>query len=381
MAAKYIIDLSPEERDAALVVINSGKEGVRRRTRARILIAAAAGLACEQIAASMSTSTSTVYRVRKRFVEGGLVHALSEKSRQGGLRKLSAKDEATLVAIACSKAPTGRSKWTLQLLADRLVALTDHDSVSTETVRRRLKELKLKPWQKRMWCLTRITPAFIARMESILDLYAEPPDPARPLVCFDETLKQLVAHVEEPVPGRPGKPQKVDHHYKRNGTRHLAVAFCAHRSWRKVWVLKHRGYVAFAHLMRELVDVHFADAEVVRVVLDNLNVHSEAALYHAFPPEEARRILRRLEFHFTPKKASWLNMVEIEIGVLSGQCLDRRIASPEELATEVAAWEAARNEEGATIRWLFDVEAARKKLKRHYPEVPERSDAPTILAA
>lgn len=147
MAAKYIIDLSPEERDAALVVINSGKEGVRRRTRARILIAAAAGLACEQIAASMSTSTSTVYRVRKRFVEGGLVHALSEKSRQGGLRKLSAKDEATLVAIACSKAPTGRSKWTLQLLADRLVALTDHDSVSTETVRRRLKELKLKPWQ------------------------------------------------------------------------------------------------------------------------------------------------------------------------------------------------------------------------------------------
>lgn len=381
MNEKYIIDLSDDEREAAVAVINSTKEGVRRRTRARILIASAAGLSPREIEAALSTSTSTIYRTRKRFVNGGLEHSLAEKPRLGGMRKLSAKDEATLVAIACSEAPAGRNEWTLQLLADHLVALTDLESVSTETVRRRLKELNLKPWQKRMWCLSKVTPAFIARMEAILDLYAEAPDPTRPVVCFDETLKQLVAHLEQPIPAEPGKPQKVDHHYKRNGTRHLAVAFCAHRCWRKVWVLEHRGYVAFANLMRELVDVHFPEAEVVRVVLDNLNVHCEAALYHAFPPEEARRVLRRLELHFTPKKASWLNMVEIEIGVLARQCLDRRIASPTELAGEVAAWEAARNSAGATIKWMFDVEAARKKFKRHYPDVPERSETPTLQTA
>ena len=154
-------------------------------------------------------------------------------------------------------------------------------------------------------------------MESNLDLYAEPSDPKRPLVSFDETLKQLVAHVVEPIPAEPGKPEKVDHHYKRNGTRSLAVALCPQQASRKVWVLDHRGYKAFAHMTRELVDVHFPDADVVLVVLDSLNVHCEAALYHTFPAEEARRVLRRLELHFTPKKASWLNMVEIEIGVLS----------------------------------------------------------------
>lgn len=378
MNEKQIIDLTEDEREAAVSVITSTKQGARRRTRACILIASAAGVGPAEVAAALSTSISTVFRTRKRFVEGGLDHALSEKYRPGGARKLSAKDEATLVAIACSKAPTGRNEWTLQLLADHLVALTDLESVSTEIVRRRLKELDLKPWQKRMWCLSKVTPAFIARMEAILDLYAEAPDPARPVVCFDETLKQLVAHVEQPIPAEPGKPQKVDHHYKRNGTRHLAMAFCAHRCWRKVWVLEHRGYRAFAHLMRELVDVHFPEADVVRVVLDNLNVHCEAALYHAFPPEEARRVLRRLELHFTPKKASWLNMVEIEIGVLARQCLDRRIASPTELADEVAAWEAVRNSAGATIKWMFDVEAARDKFERHYPDVSEQSVPPTL---
>ncbi len=283
--------------------------------------------------------------------------------------------------MACSSPPEGQARWTLQLLADRLVALTDLNEVSTETIRRRLKEKALKPWQKKMWCLASITPVFIARMEAILDLYSEPADPKRPLVSFDETLKQLVAHVVDPISAEPGKPEKVDHHYKRNGTRSLAVAICPHQAWRKVWVLEHRGYDAFARIMRELVDVHFPEADVVRVVLDNLNIHCEAALYHAFPPEEARRVLRKLELHFTPKKASWLNMVEIEIGVLSRQCLDRRIATPAELAREVAAWESARNTAGSTINWLFDVEAARKKFKRHYPEVSERSKSPTLQAA
>jgi len=381
MTARYIVDLTDSEREQLVALTSSGSAKARRIRRGRILLLADAGVPSNQIEVATGASSSTVYRVRRRFVEGGLEHAINEGRRPGGTRKLSPTDEATLVAVACSKPPEGRARWTLRLLGDRLVALSDHDSVSIETIRRRLREADLKPWQKRMWCIAALTPGYIAQMEAVLALYAAPPDPKRPLVCFDETLKQLVDHVVAPVPAEPGKPAKIDHHYKRNGTAHLAVALAPHLAWRKVWVLEHRKYGAFAHLMRELVDVHFPDADVVQVVMDNLNVHCAGALYRTFPPEEARRILDRLEFHFTPKKASWLNMVEIEIGVLVRQCLDRRIADRGRLAREVAAWERARNDIGATIRWMFNIQMAREKFARHYPDVAANPDSPIVHAA
>jgi transposase len=381
MEGTYVVDLSSDEREQLLSMTRKGVVGARKLMRAQTLLMADAGRTNVDIARSLSSSESTVYRTRRRFVECGLEHALSDAQRPGGSRKLGAKDEAILVAVACSKPPAGRTRWTLQLLADRLVALTDHEGVSAETVRRRLHELDLKPWQKRMWCIADVTPDFIAQMEAILDLYAEPRDRKRPLVCFDETLRQLVGQTREPLPARPGQTERYDHHYRRNGIAHLAMFFAPQEKWREVRVLNERTYITFAHLMRELVDDHFPDAEVVRVVMDNLNVHTPGALYEAFPPEEARRILRRLEFHYTPVHASWLNMVEIELGILSEQCLDRRIRDKEVLAHETACWVAERNAERATIRWLFNVDDARKKLRRHYPDTSTAEAATPIFSA
>jgi len=337
--------------------------------RAQILLMADSGATDGEVAHALVVGTSTVYRTRRRFVEGGLDFALRDRTHPGGTRKLSPQDEAILVAVACSEPPTGRARWTLQLIADRLVALTDHDSVSIETIRRRLREKELKPWQKATWCIPKVDADFVANMEDVLDLYAEPPDADFPVVCFDETMTQLVQDVRDPLPMRPGSVAKVDYEYRRNGIAHLLVSFDRHRGWRHVEVTRTRTCVDFAHAMRDLVDVHYPDARRIRVVLDNLNVHRTASLYKAFPAAEARRIARRLEFHFTPKHASWLNMVEIEIGILARQCLDRRIGDIDDLRTQVAAWNLTRNEQRASIRWLFDVDAARSKLGRAYPSL------------
>ncbi len=204
-------------------------------------------------------------------------------------------------------------------------------------------------------------------MEDVLDLYAEPYDPARPLVGFDETSKQLVAESRLPLPMEPGKPERVDYEYERNGTANLFLLCQPLGGWRHVEVTDRRTKHDFAEQMRALVDRHFPDAAVIRVVLDNLNTHTPAALYEAFEPAEARRILKKLELHYTPVHGSWLNMAELEFSMLSRQCLGRRIPDRDTLATEVAAWEAARNEQRATIRWQFTVDHARVKLQRLYP--------------
>src|SRR5450830_742042 len=296
-----------------------------------------------------------------------LGEALSEEPRPGADRKLSGKEEALLVATACSSPPEGRARWTLELLANELVRLTEHDSISRETVRRRLAENDLKPWRKNMWCIPHVDGEDVARMEDVLDLYAEVPDPKRPVVCFDESPTQLIGEVRQPIPAEPGQLERYDCEYKRNGTVNLFIFLDVHRPWRKVKVTERRTAKDFAICMRELSDVHFPEAARIRVVLDNLSTHSAGALYQAFPACEARRVLRRLEFHYVPKHASWLNMVEIEIGVLRGQCLDRRIATQEKLVSEIAAWERQRNTTGARINWMFTTEKARAKMGRAYP--------------
>jgi hypothetical protein len=212
-----------------------------------------------------------------------------------------------------------------------------------------------------------VTGEFVARMEDVLELYAEPLDEKRPVVCMDELSKQLHGQVAEPIPPQPGRPAKEDYEYKRHGTANLFVLLCPLLGWRHLEVTARRGYHAFAHLMQALVDVYFPQADVVRVVLDNLNTHVLGALYETFPPEEARRIAKRLEFHYTPKHGSWLNMAELEFSVLSRQCLGRRIATAEELAAVVAAWEQMRNEARTRIDWTFRVADARKKLHWIYP--------------
>ena len=366
MNVRYRVELSQTERTELTALLSGGKHAARKLKRAQILLAADAGASDDDIARSVGVGGSTVYRTKRRFVLDNLEVALREEPRPGASRKLSGKEEALLVATAFSK--PGRARWTLELLAGELVRLTEHDSVSRETVRRRLAENHLKPWRKDMWCIPQVDGEYVARMEDVLDLYAEVPDPKRPVICFDESPTQLIGEVREPIRAEPGQIERYDCEYKRNGTANLFIFLDVHRPWRKVKVTDSRTAVDFAACMRELTDVHFPQAQRIRVVPDNLSTHFPGSLYQAFPPCEARRVLRRLEFHYVPKHASWLNMVEIEIGVLRSQCLDRRIAAKQQLVSEIAAWERQRNASAARINWMFTTEKARAKMGRAYPE-------------
>jgi transposase len=373
MNVRYRVDLSQEERDQLTALLRGGTHAARKLKRAQILLAADAGASDDEIARTVAVGGSTVYRTKRRFVLGSLDAALSEEPRPGAERKLTDREEALLVATACSNPPAGCKRWTLELLAGAMVKLTEHAELSRETVRRRLAENQLKPWRREMWCIPQVDGSYVARMEDVLDLYAEAPDPKRPVVCFDESPTQLIGEVRLPIPAAPGRRERYDCEYRRNGTVNLFVFLDAHRPWRKVKITDHRASADFAQCMRDLVDVHYPQADLIRVVLDNLSTHSPGALYEAFPAPEAHRLLRRLQFHYTPKHASWLNMVEIEIGVLRMQCLDRRIAERSCLASEVAAWENRRNAEGARIQWMFTTQRARAKLARAYPKPAKES--------
>ena len=220
------------------------------------------------------------------------------------------------------------------------------------------------------WCIPpKANAAFVAQMEDVLDVYVRPLDPKRPQVCFDESSKQHLKEVRTPLPGEPGQPARYDTEYERNGVSNLFMFFSPLLNWRHVKVTNHRKACDWAECMRELVDVQFPEAERITVVLDNLNTHTPAALYAAFEPAEAKRIWDKLEFHYTPKHGSWLNMAEIELSVLSRQCLDRHIPDQETLKTEVAAWETERNTSGATVMWRFTTADARIKLKHLYPSI------------
>lgn len=211
---------------------------------------------------------------------------------------------------------------------------------------------------------------FVARMEDLLDLYAAPFDPARPVICLDEYPLALTAAVRPARPPRPGTPRKVDFEYRRCGSCTLFAAFQPRTGWRMVSVRERRTAQDFAHVVRQLVDEHFPQAETIRLVLDNLNIHTPAAFYQTFPPAEARRLAAKLEWHFTPVHASWLNMIEIEWSVLAQQCLDQHLDSSERAAAEVGAWAAERNARQATVDWRFTTTDARQVMGGSYPPIP-----------
>ncbi len=227
----------------------------------------------------------------------------------------------------------------------------------------------MKPWQRHQWCLPKVDAAFVAAMEDVLELYEEPLDPSRPVVCLDEKSKELHEEVRPVLPAQKGKPQRVDYEYKRNGTANLFVLVEPKAGFRHLKVTQRRTAVDYAYFIKWLVDEAYPRAEIIRVVQDNLNTHKPASLYEAFEPAEARRLLRKLEFHYTPKHASWLNMAEIEISVFERQCLNRRLGDEQTLIKEVAALEVERNARQATINWQFNCEKARTKLQRLYPDL------------
>jgi hypothetical protein len=213
---------------------------------------------------------------------------------------------------------------------------------------------------------------FVWRMEDVLEVYTRPYDERFPQVCLDEKSKQLISEVREPLAAGPGKPARHDYEYSREGTANLFIVSEPLRGWRHISVTERRTKIDWAQCVKELVDLHYTEAEKIVLVMDNLNTHTPAALYEAFPPAEARRIASKLEIHYTPKHGSWLNMAEIELSVLARQCLDRRIPDRESLAGEVGAWEDERNVVESSIDWRFTTKEARIKLKHLYPEIVEK---------
>jgi len=206
-------------------------------------------------------------------------------------------------------------------------------------------------------------------MEEVLAVYTRPRDPDRPLVCLDETSKQLIRETRVPVPMKPGRPKRLDYEYERNGTANIFMLFAPLEGWRHVEVTDRHAAADYAAILRDLSDRYFPDASKIVLVQDNLSTHSAASLYAAFPPAEARHLAERFEWHYTPKHGSWLNMAESELGVLSSQCLDRRIADKNSLIKEVTAWQAYRNKHHAKANWQFTNEHARIKLRRLYPSL------------
>jgi len=206
-------------------------------------------------------------------------------------------------------------------------------------------------------------------MEDVLEVYHRPYDPKRPQVCLDEASKQQTKETRLPLPARPGDVAKYDYEYERNGTSNLFIFFAPLEAWRHVKVTDQRTMIDFAHCLRDLVDLHFPEAEKIVLVMDNLNTHKFASLYEAFAPAEARRIIDKLEIHYTPKHGSWLNMAEIELSVLQRQCLKARIPDQAVLIEKVTAWQELRNAHGSTVHWRFTTDDARIKLHRLYPSI------------
>jgi hypothetical protein len=233
-----------------------------------------------------------------------------------------------------------------------------------------VKKNDIKPWIVKTWCVPPEADAeYVWRMEDVLQTYLLAYDPRYPVVCFDEACKQLFGEVRPAQPARPGRPARIDYEYERKGVCHQLLMCEPLRGWRHVKVTARRTRRDYAECVRDLVDSHYPQAQQIRVVQDNLNTHDGASLYEAFAPAEARRILNKIEFHYTPKHGSWLNMAETEISIMNSQCLDRRLDNQPLIAAEGAAWEKKRNLAKARIHWTFTLAAARRKLRKLYPSI------------
>ena len=374
MPIKYRIRLTLQEREQLRNILRKKRCAAARQSHARILLKAdeevpEGGLPDPDIAAAVEVSVATVERVRRRFVEHGLESALARKAPDREYeRRLDGVAEAKLIAVACGAPPEGRVRWTLRLLADRLVELEVVEAVCHETVRQTLLANQIKPWRKRTWCIAPTASAdFVCRMENVLEVYQRPFDPKRPVVCLDETTKQLVSETRVPLPAAPGRPVSEDYEYERQGVASLFMMCAPLSGWREVSVRERKTRVDYAQCLQALAEVHFPAAEKIVLVQDNLNTHADASLYEAFAPATARRLMERFEFHYTPKHGSWLNIAEIELSVLNRQCLDRRIGDWDTLRQEIAAWTRRRNLPAAKINWRFTTADARVKLKKLYP--------------
>ncbi|PPD23265.1 MAG: IS630 family transposase, partial [Methylocystis sp.] len=372
---RYAVRLSGEERAHLEAMLRKGKHGVKTLVKAHILLKAdvseaGEGLSDGEIIEQLETSASMVYRVRKQLVEEGFAAVLTRKphTRPSVSRIFDGEKEARLIALSCSTPPKGYARWTLRLLEKQVVELEIVETASDSTIGRVLKKHSLKPHRKQQWVIPpQADASFVAAMEDVLDVYQRPHDPARPVVCLDETSKQLLKETRAPIAMRKGQPRRVDYEYERNGTASIFMIFAPLEGRRDAIVTERHTAIDYAHALKHVADEMFPRAEKIVLVQDNLNTHKPASLYQAFASQEARRLTERFEWHYTPKHGSWLDMAESELSVLSSQCLDRRIGDLATLRDEVAAWLVAHNKHQAKADWQFTADDARVKLKSLYP--------------
>lgn len=370
------VRLSQRQQKKLKKLTQKGVVSARKVNRARILLlsdeARASGRKSDaEIADILGIAAGTVARTRQRFCQEGLEGALTEKPRSGRPKEVTGLTKAKITALACCTAPAGRGRWTLRLLADKGVELEYVASISHQSVRNLLQENDLKPHLKSQWCIGELSPLFLWQMENILDLYQQPYDPKHPLWCFDERPCQLLGDTLVPIPMKPGKKWRYDHHYERKGVCNILIAFQPHTGQRVVQVTQRRTAKDYAQFMIDLKTLHNPQAETLLIVQDNLNTHFPSSFYTLLPPAEALAMAKQFEMHYTPKNASWLNMVEIELSVIARQCLNRRLDSMALLEREVMVLVQERNQAACSVNWLFTPELARDKFHRFYPDLSQ----------
>lgn len=379
--SKYTVKLTQGQRQLVEEIVKKGTAPARKIQRANILLKADRGehgprWSTKHIQEAFGVGITTIKSVRKRFVENGIEDAIGRRSQpeRPEKRKINGKQEAQIIALMCTESPEGQERWTLRAFTERIIGLEIVTETSYETVRMVLRNNKLKPWQEKQWCIGRTGDANYAfHMEDVLDVYVRPYDPKRPQVCIDEGSVQFTKELQEAIKMKPGKVKKVDYQYERDGYCSIFLACEPLTGKRAVHVTERRTKADFAHFLRYVVDEMYPEAEQIVVVMDNLNTHTPGSLYEVFAPEEAMRIWKKLEIHYTPVHGSWLNMAEIELSVLGRQVLHERLGDVKTVRQRVDAWQEKRKKQQVKINWRFTAEDARIKLKRLYPVIEECS--------
>jgi hypothetical protein len=389
---QYPVSLTAEQRERLEEITRNGHAPAKKIRHAQILLLSdrhrpEGPLTRKAIAELLGMHVNSVDRTRKRFVLEGEQPAVERKPRQEPPIQpiLDGHGEAQLIAICCSAAPEGRTRWTMELLAEALMQRRIVTQISAETVRRTLKKTSCSPGGNNVGAFPSGTHSrtgriperdqarFVAQMEEVLDVYADQHSEEEPLICMDEASQELHGHEQPPLPLEPGQPVREDYHYERRGTQAIFLFVDPLRGWRRVDCSDSRTRVDWAEQVRRLLEEDYPHAQRVKLVCDNLNTHDKASLYEAFPAEQAQRLAQRLTIIHTPRNGSWLNRVpacgcEIELSVLSRQCLDARIGSAEKLKSEIKAWETDRNADHCVVRWRFTTTDARTRLRRLYPQ-------------
>lgn len=376
MPYTYLVRLSDEQRKELEAITKNSDSSPREVNRAKVLLMSdhnqrGGRMTRTQISGKLGIHENTVDRIRKDFHKIGIDRVHHQTPADPPNKPVfDGETEARVIAVACSEPPDGRSRWTIQLLTEKIISLQIVPSSSKETVRKVLHQNELKPWLTRSWCFPEHDNArFVADMEDVLDIYQKTYTDKHVLVCMDEASKQLLDDVVDSVEASPGHDRKVDYHYIRGGVRPYFMFFNPIQGWRRVSIRKRRTAVDWAEEIHVLLYEDYPEAEKITLVCDHLNTHVIASLYKRYPAQKAREMAKRLDIHYTPRKGSWLNIAEIELSVAARQCLNRRISSEDDLANELTKWAEDRNQAHRVVNWQFTTEDARVKLRHFYPRI------------